>query len=312
MKLLILGSGAMGSLFAGKLKQSDVDVTLFNRPNDHVKAIHKDGLRIIDWDGNGSTVALSTATNPAELTGDYDIVLVLVKAFATESVLEKVLPAIHKNTPIMTLQNGIGNMETIKALAPANDVLIGGTQAGAGIVEPGTVVQRAWGTTFIGNAQHGADQHLLDELASVFTESGLKTHVSENVQSIIWSKLLVNVAYNGLTAVTRLTNGGAIRTREGEDILANLVTEAVKVAKAKEIPLLYKDPVAECIRLGKEEIGMNTSSMLTDVLHQRKTEIEVMNGAIVEEGIHHGIPTPYNDMMVKLIKIIENSYYKST
>ncbi|SFA82444.1 2-dehydropantoate 2-reductase [Lentibacillus halodurans] len=311
MKLLILGAGAMGSLFAGKLKQAGMDVTLYNRSNDHTRAIQNNGLTLTDTDGNASTAVLSVVTNPAGLTDNYDLVLVLVKAFATQSVLKNVLPALHKNTPILTLQNGIGNMEKIERLAPAHDVMVGGTRAGAGIKEPGVVVHRAWGSTFIGVSQPGDNQALLDKIALTFSASGLETHVSENVQSIVWSKLLVNVAYNGLTAVTRLKNGDTLLVQEGEDIVAKLVHEAVQIAKAKKIPLLFDDPAAECIRLGKVEIGMNTSSMLTDVLHERKTEIDVMNGAVVEEGRKHRIPTPYNDMMTKLIKVMENTYQHS-
>jgi 2-dehydropantoate 2-reductase len=310
MKLLILGSGAMGSLFAGKLKQNGLDVTIFNRENDHIRAIKKSGLKLIDKDGNSSTISIPVTTNPNDLNSDYDLVILLIKAFATETVLKKVLPYLRRNTPILTLQNGIGNMEKIKSIAPTNDVFVGGTWAGAGVVEPGVIFHRAWGSTVIGSAQSEIDSELLTEIASAFSGSGLETQVSEHVQSIIWSKLLVNLAYNGLTAVTRLTNGDAIRTQEGKDIITNLVQEAVQIAEVKEISLLYENPVDECICLGEEEIGMNTSSMLADVLHKRQTEIEAINGAIVEEGKRYAIPTPYNDMILNLVKVIESSYSK--
>ncbi|MUK87553.1 2-dehydropantoate 2-reductase [Ornithinibacillus sp. L9] len=308
MKLLILGSGAMGSLFAGKLTQNGVDVTLFNRSNHHVEAIKKDGLKIIDQHGNNTTVKLPIITNPTDLTDNYDMIVVLVKTFATEIVLETVLPFIRSNTPILTLQNGIGNMEAIKKMAPQQEVFVGGTWSGASVPKPGTILHQAWGSTFIGAVESNFNHDLLENIASAFTKSGLDTKVSDNVQSIIWSKLLVNIAYNGLTAVTRLKNGDAIRLPEGKHILEELVNEAIKIAKAKNIPLLFDHPVDECIRLGEEEIGMNTSSMLSDILYERKTEIDAINGAIVEEGKKHSIPTPYNDMLLNLIKIMENSY----
>ncbi|WBX79978.1 2-dehydropantoate 2-reductase [Virgibacillus salarius] len=168
--------------------------------------------------------------------------------------------------------------------------------------------QRAWGSTFIGSTVPEKHKQLLEQIASLFSAGGIKTHVSENVQSVIWSKLIVNVAYNGLTAVTRLTNGEAIRTDEGKELVAKLVTEAVQIAERKGILLLYDDPINECIRLGIEEIGKNTSSMLTDVLNKRKTEVEVINGAIVKEGKKHNMATPYNEMILKLVYMIENSY----
>ncbi|GAA0447666.1 2-dehydropantoate 2-reductase [Virgibacillus salarius] len=308
MKVLIVGSGAMGSLFAGKLKQHGVDITLLNRPNSHIKAIQKTGLQIVEQDGNLATIDLMVKTNAADLNNDYDLILLFVKAFATESVLSNVLPFLSRTTPILTLQNGVGNMEKIQKLSPSRNVVVGGTSTGAGIVKPGVVEQRAWGSTFIGSTVPEKYKQLLEQIASLFSAGGIKTHVSENVQSVIWSKLIVNVAYNGLTAVTRLTNGEAIRTDEGKELVAKLVTEAVQIAERKGILLLYDDPINECIRLGIEEIGKNTSSMLTDVLNKRKTEVEVINGAIVKEGKKHNMATPYNEMILKLVYMIENSY----
>ncbi|WP_047982391.1 ketopantoate reductase family protein [Ornithinibacillus contaminans] len=309
MKLLILGAGAMGSLFAGKLKQNGVDVTIYNRSNNHVEKIQSDGLKIIDKEGVGSTVQLPVLTDPVQVVDTYDLILVFVKTFATENVLDKVLPYITKETPILTLQNGIGNMEKISKLAPEHEVLVGGTWAGASVAEPGTILHRAWGSTFIGAPLANERKNdLLMKIASTFTKSGLETEVAANVQSIIWSKLLVNIAFNGLTAITRLKNGDAIRTQEGKMIVEKLVDETVEIAAKKAIPLLFENPYAECIRLGETDIAMNTSSMLADILHKRKTEIEAINGAIVEEGRKYGINTPYNEMIVNVIKVIEESY----
>ncbi|MFD2045344.1 ketopantoate reductase family protein [Ornithinibacillus salinisoli] len=310
MRILILGSGAMGSLFAGKLKQNGVDVTLFNRENNHVQAIQKDGLKIIDKEGENVSVQIPIISNPTEFVDKYDLILVLVKTFATETVLEKVLPSIHYETPILTLQNGVGNLEKIKELAPNSEVFVGGTWAGASVAEPGAILHRAWGSTYIGAVESDRANDLLGRIASIFTKSGLETQVSDNVQSIIWSKLLINIAYNGLTAITRLKNGDAIVTQEGKQIVEKLVNETVQIAGAKGIPLLFEDPVTECIRLGEEEIGMNTSSMLADILHERKTEIEAINGAVMAEGSTHDIATPYNEMIFNLIKVVENSYAK--
>ncbi|WP_339227161.1 2-dehydropantoate 2-reductase [Oceanobacillus sp. FSL K6-2867] len=308
MRILIIGSGAMGSLFAGKLKQNGVDVTIFNRLNNHVKAIQKDGLTIVDAKGNTSAIKLPIVTNPDDLSGKYDLILVLIKTFATEIVLESLLLSIHSNAPILTLQNGIGNKETIHKLTTENEVFTGGTWAGASIDKPGVILHRAVGTTFIGSDQPDKHKDLLHEIAAIFTRSGLKTEVSINVQSIIWSKLLVNIAYNGLTAITRLRNGDTILPHEGRSIVEKLVDEAIQITKVKGIPLLYSDPAAECVRIGHEEIGMNISSMLSDILNQRKTEIEAINGAVVKEGERYGISTPYNDMILNLVKVIENSY----
>lgn len=308
MNILIVGSGAMGSLFAGRLKQNGVDVTLFNRFNDHIKSIQENGLTIVDHKKESTHVVPPIITAPEKLTDHFDLVIVLVKTFATEIVLEKVLTRLSNHPPILTLQNGIGNLETIQEIAPNNDVFVGVTYAGASIDKPGVLLHRAWGNTIIGSSDQARHGKLLSEIASIFSKCGLHTEVSDNVQSIIWEKLFTNLAYNGLTAITRLKNGDTLCCNEGRDIIEKVVREAEQVALAKGIRITNSDPVKECIRLGEEEIGMNTSSMLSDILHQRKTEIEAINGKIVEEGKKYGIPTPYNEMIYNLIKLIENSY----
>jgi 2-dehydropantoate 2-reductase len=308
LKTLVIGSGAMGSLFAGKLKQSNSDITLFNRTNNHINKIRENGLRIIGREGTISKMKLPVITEPEQLDDEYDLIIILVKTFVTEQVMEKVLHTITKNTVVLTLQNGVGNLEVLQKLLPNHEIAAGGTHSGAGVVEDGVIAHRAWGDTFIGYSDKQTKSLKLEKVADMFTQSGLQTYVVDDVQSIIWSKLLLNVAYNGLTAVTRLKNGDVVLSKDGQEIVGDLVEEALSVAKAQGITLLYDDPVKECIELGLTKIGENKSSMLTDVLNKRKTEIDVINGAIVKYGEMLSIPTPCNKMITQLIKVIENGY----
>src|SRR5690606_4495656 len=117
-----------------------------------------------------------------------------------------------------------------------------------------------------------------------------------------------NVAFNSLTAVTRLRNGDAILPQAGKEIAIALIKEAEAVARAEGIELLYEDPVKDILKLGYDEIARNQSSMLTDVLQKRKTEIEVINGEIIKYGKKYGIATPYNEVMLQLIHLLEDSY----
>ncbi|MGE5702553.1 MAG: ketopantoate reductase family protein [Clostridia bacterium] len=311
MKILILGAGAMGSLFAGKLKRSGIDVTLFNhRLNDHVRAMQENGLTIMEKDESPVEVTLPVVTDADKLEDSYDLVICLVKSFATEAVLTQIAPVLSPTTMLLTLQNGIGNAEVLETFVPKSQIAVGGTVSGAGIIEPGRVVRRGWGKTSIGSVlgQGGQTESMLRDIASLFTASGLQTEVVPDVMSVIWSKLLVNIAYNGLTAVTRLTNGDMIRTDEGKELARNLIEEAIRIAEALGIRLLYEHPVEEVIRLGYEAIGPNKSSMLTDVLLQRKTEMDAINGAVVRLGKQLSIATPCNEMMMQLVKMIENHY----
>ncbi|MET3290863.1 UNVERIFIED_CONTAM: 2-dehydropantoate 2-reductase [Brevibacillus sp. OAP136] len=312
MKTLILGAGAMASLFGAKLTQAGSDVTLFNhRANEHTRMINEKGLQLIEREQKPVTINLPVITDPAELAGGYDLVICLVKSFATENVLKKIIPILTPTTIVLTLQNGIGNAEVLETFVPKEQVLVGGTVSGAGIIEPGLIARRGWGKTFIGSAIAGTNEQKLQAIASLFTRSELACEVVSDVMAVIWSKLLVNVTYNGLTAVTRLTNGDAVRTGHGQAIARQLIEEAVQVANAQGIQLLYDNPVEELIRLGIEEIAANKSSMLTDVLFHRRTEIESINGAIVQLGKRFSIATPYNEMMTQLVKVIEESYPQS-
>jgi 2-dehydropantoate 2-reductase len=298
----------MGSLFAGKLKQSNFDVTLFNRSNNHVKQIRENGLRILERDRTVSQVNIPVITEAEHLEEKYDFIIILVKTFVTEQVVGQVLHAISKDTVVLTLQNGVGNLEALQRLLPTHEIAAGGTNSGAGVMGNGFIAHRGWGDTFIGYSGKQTNSLKLEKVADMFTQSGLQTYVADDVQSIIWSKLLLNVAYNGLTAVTRLRNGEVVLSEDGQEIVRDLVEEAMSVAKAQGISLLYQNPVKECIELGLTKIGENKSSMLTDVLNKRKTEIDVINGAIVKYGEMLSIPTPCNKMITQLVKVIENSY----
>jgi 2-dehydropantoate 2-reductase len=308
MKTLIIGAGAMGSLFAGKLKQSNYDVTLFNRTNNHVQHIKENGLRICERNKTISTIDVPVITEGIHLDEKYDLIIVLVKSFVTEQTVKQILHVISENTIVLTLQNGVGNLEALQRLLPENQVAAGGTNSGAGVLENGCIAHRAWGDTFIGYSKRKGNSSKLAKVAEMFTQSGLQTYVVDDLQSVIWSKLILNVAYNGLTAVTRLKNGDVVLTKEGKEIVADLIEEALNVASVQGISLLYEDPVTDCIELGLTKIRENKSSMLTDVINSRLTEIDVINGAIVKYGEMFSISTPCNKMITRLVKVIENSY----
>lgn len=308
MNILVVGAGAMGSLFAGKLATQNVSVTMYNRPNEHTEQIKEKGLTLIKKNGEKTHVSFPVITHPTELRNDYDLIVILVKSFATKNVLTTIRSVINQDTIVLSLQNGLGNLENIQAFVPVENICIGTTGSGAGIVANGVIEQRAFGKTHIGKSVIGEEK--ITKFASLLSASGLKTEIVDNVQAIIWSKLMINIAYNGITAITKLKNGDAVASSEGKHLMEQIVKEGMKVAAAEKVELLYEDPIKECIRIGYEDISANKSSMLTDILLERRTEIEQINGAIVRLGKKHGIPTPYNETITQLVKMIENSYEK--
>lgn len=307
MKILIVGAGAMASLFGGRLKAGYGHVTLYNRQNHHVDEINRSGLTIIERDDKVTNVPLKVIQDISQ-DNHFDIMLVLIKAHANEAVLEPLKEKIGSGTLIITMQNGIGNLETIRKIFPKNPVAVGSAGCGASIENYGTIIHRGWGKNYIGYPEDSSKKELIEEFLKLLNECSLDTDLAEDVQSVIWNKLIINLAFNGVTALTRLKNGDIINTDAGRDILASVVKEATAIAEVSGITLKHDNPVAECLRMGQEDIGSNKSSMLMDTLNHRKTEIDVINGAISKLGKQFGIPTPYNDMVTNLIHIIESNY----
>lgn len=307
MKILVIGAGAMGCLFAGRLKAQQADVLLYNRNNPHVEQINQSGLVIVERDDKETTIPLQVVQAVSKADG-YDVVLVLVKAHATRTVLETMKNSFSPQTLLITMQNGLGNLETIVELFPENPAVAGTMGSGASVESAGKILHRGWGKNYIGKAEDADAQKKLIEFIELLNRSGLETEVAEDVQAVIWNKLFVNVAFNSLTALTRLRNGDILNTDEGQDLLRNVVREAAQVAEKVGVTVNAEQTIANCLRMGREDIAANKSSMLMDILHKRKTEIDAINGAVAKLGRRHGIDTPYNDLITGIIKVIEANY----
>ncbi|AQU78591.1 ketopantoate reductase family protein [Planococcus faecalis] len=306
MNVLIIGAGAMGSLFAGRLKEQGANVFLYNRRNSHVDKINQSGLTIVERDNQETMVPLTVVH---EVSGaSYDLVLVMLKTHATKNVLTQLKDSFSVNTLFVTMQNGLGNLETISAIFPNNPVVAGTMGCGASVESAGRILHRGWGKNWIGHSKDVAAQKKIGGFIEALNCSGLETELAEDVQTVIWNKLFVNVAFNSLTAVTRLRNGDILHTNEGQQLLERIITEALQVAKAEGVSVDAQQTIAKCIKMGNEEIATNKSSMLMDILHKRKTEIDAINGAVSKLGKYHGIPTPYNEMITGIIRVIEANY----
>ncbi len=307
MKILIVGAGAMGCLFGGRLKAQHAEVVLYNRNNPHVEKINKSGLTIVERDNKETSIPV-TVVQEVSKTVAYDVVLVLVKAHATQVVMDTMKGSFSHETLLITMQNGLGNLETLKKLFPNNPVVAGTMGCGASVERDGRILHRGWGMNYIGQAEGAEAQEKLGTFISLLNRSELKTELAEDVQSVIWNKLFVNVAFNSLTALTRLRNGDILNTDEGQTLLRNVVNEAVMVAKAEGVSADSEKVISTCLKMGREDIGANKSSMLMDILHKRKTEIDAINGAVTKIGKRHGLETPYNEMITGILKVIEANY----
>lgn len=305
MKVAILGAGAMGCLYGGTLAEAGHEVFLIDVWREHVEALNASGLEIEEPDRVRRIKDVRAVTHPSE-AGVADLVIVFVKATLTESAMRDALGLVGERTMVLTLQNGLGNVEKLNAVAGAAHVVAGTTGHGSTLLGPGRIRHAGSGDTVIGE-QDGTRSERIVALASAFEKAGIVTKISENVMGLIWTKLIVNVGINALTAVTGLKNGQLVEHPETEDLMRAAIEEACAVAGAKGIRFEVDDPL-EHTRSIAQRTGENRSSMLQDVLAKRRTEISVINGAVVEEGERLGVPVPVNTVLTKLIQVRERTY----
>ncbi|MCG0276956.1 MAG: 2-dehydropantoate 2-reductase [Thermanaeromonas sp.] len=304
MKIAILGAGSMGSLFGGFLAEAGEEVWLVDVWREHVEAINNRGLILVSQ-GKEKNIKIRAVTDPV-LVGEAELVLVFVKSYSTEEALRNGLPTIGKNTMVLTLQNGVGNAEKIAEIVGREKVLAGSTAFGANVLEPGRISYAGSGDTYLGELD-GKITDRLNLIAQVFERAGLRPVVTDNVMGVLWTKLLANVGINALTALLKVRNGQLLEIGPAEVLMEKAVLEALKVAEAKGIRLVVSDPLGYVKEVARATAN-NISSMRQDVERLRPTEIDVINGTIVREGKVLGIPTPYNESLMLLIKALEKTY----
>ena len=308
MKIAVVGPGALGCLVAGFLKsRTGEDVWLLDNSPDRAKKISEDGVRIEGISGN-HTIKIDATADTKDI-GPVDLVIICVKSYSTEDASKEIKDIVGENTSVLTLQNGIGNVQILNDYFGADKVIAGVTNHGSTLLSTGHVRHAGKGDTIIGKSDGKLSRELKD-IVIVLTKAGFPTKISKDIDSVIWSKLVINVGINALTAITRLNNGKIVVYEEARELLRSAVQEAARVVKRKRIKLSYDDPIQKVESVAKATAA-NVSSMLQDVLSKKRTEIDFINGAIVRHGKAIGIPTPVNEMLTGLVKTIEKSYEES-
>lgn len=304
MKIVIVGPGAMGSLFAAFLSKAKAEVWLLDKNEERAEKIMAQGISVEGISGNWQA-KVNAAADVKAISG-ADLIIICVKSYDTKEALLRAKPLIGENTQVLTLQNGIGNIEIIGEVIGPERVIGGISNMGATLLDTGRVRHAGSGDTVIGRID-GKIPVEMREIREVFNKAGLDTRISRDIKGLLWSKLIINAGINALTAITRLNNGRLVEFDGTRKILREAVTEAVKVAKRKRIKLIYDDPLAK-VEAVCEATAANVASMLQDVLKKRRTEIDYINGVVVRQGQELGIPTPVNSMLVELVRTIEASY----
>lgn len=302
MKFLIVGPGAMGCLFAVSLKGAGFDVTLLDY--DPKRAAHIDA-RGISVEGAADKQGVHVPTMAGECPPDPDLTLICVKSHKTLEAARTIEPLLNKETMIMSLQNGLGNLEILGDTFGEERVLGGVTAEGATLLGPGHIRHAGQGETIIGPARD--PRGTVEKTVTAFNRAGFKTRSIDEVNHLIWGKLIINVGINALTAITGLKNGLIPEKKGTRLIMEAAVKEAVAVAEAKGVKLPYPDPLGRVIEVCRAT-AENIASMLQDILRERITEIDAINGAIVREGEVLDIPTPVNHILTSLVQTLQETY----
>jgi 2-dehydropantoate 2-reductase len=307
MKITIVGPGAMGCLFAALLARSKSknEVWLLDKYPERANKLSKEGISV---EGISNFKQQVNATSDSKNIGPSELIIIFTKSFDTESALRSTKPMLADNSNVLTLQNGLGNLELISEIAGEDKAIGGSTAYGATLLDIGKVRHAGKGETIIGKP-NGKIFGDLRQVSTVFNDAGIETRISKDVDSVIWSKLIINASINPLAAITRLPNGELLEYEGTKELLRQAAIEATKVCKKKRIRILYDDPLQKVESVCKATSD-NVCSMLQDIMNRKQTEVDFINGAIVRQGKGSGIKIPVNEMLTQLVKAIESSYSK--
>jgi len=304
-KIAVLGAGAMGCLFGGRLARAGHDVTMIDSSPAVVDALRSQGLRLSQVGVPTAVIPIQATQNPADV-GPVDWILVLVKGQHTEAAMRRAVSLLGAGTHVLTLQNGWGNTARLAAIAGGERVLAGITLHSVTVLEPGHVEHTAQGETILGELD-GRLTARLQEIFGLLESAQFGVSVSESIRNVIWAKLALNVCALPACSLLRFRSGQLLDYEPARTLMRALLQEVVAVANAQGIEL----DCHECWNAITGQLDRARSvraSMLQDVEGQRQTEIHTITGAVVEAGRHWNVPTPCNDTLFWLIRALEESY----
>ena len=305
MKIAVVGSGAMGSLFGAMLTEAGNEVWLYDVWIDHVQTITQNGLSI-EREGKNIRVDLKATADAAQI-GQADLVIIFVKSTQTGSAAETAQKIVGTDGTVMTLQNGMGNADIIADFITPERILAGTTSHGATMLGPGSIRHAGIGATTIGSwAKTEEGRRRARKWSEFFTKNGIETEAVDDVRSVLWNKLLINVGINAITALTGINNGQILDLEITKELSCAAVKEAMTVARAQNVSV-REDAVEHVFKVA-EATAVNRSSMGQDVDNRRRTEIGAINGFIVREAKQLGLDAPVNRTLTALVETLQYHY----
>jgi 2-dehydropantoate 2-reductase len=292
--ILLVGTGALATLFAVRLSEAGHSVSMLGTWKDGLASLKEKGARIVDSDGAERAFNVHATDDPREVSGAKHAI-VLVKSWQTERVARQLKDVLAPDGLALTLQNGLGNRETLARDLGAGRVSLGITTTGATLLGPGLV--KVGGEGILSLEQNQA----LGPLEAALRSSNFNLKIVPDARSLIWGKLVINAAINPLTALLRVPNGELLSHPLARKVMSALARETAEVAAAESVPLPFANPI-EAVEDVARKTAKNISSMFQDVRRGAPTEIDAISGAVTKRGEEHGIPTPYNRACWQLVK----------
>jgi 2-dehydropantoate 2-reductase len=302
LRIAIVGAGAIGCLFGIRLHQSGHYVLLIHHDRHTVSSIRKKG--VILREGSRKVKAHVDARQSISEGDRLDLIVLAVKAYDTETVARSSWKKLEGETPILTLQNGLGNVETLCRYFRKRNVLAGTTTEAALATGPGDVTHTGKGLTWIGELD-GKPTKRSRMIVDAFRRAGFRTLTSRNIEGVIWSKAIVNSAINPISALARVSNNELHSSSDLKDAAVQVIREGISVAKAHGVSPT-PSPMSMLLRVLASS-GRNRSSMLRDVEAGRRTEIRQLSGTIALVGRRLGVPVPLNTLMSELVLGLKGS-----
>jgi 2-dehydropantoate 2-reductase len=296
----IVGAGAMGCLFAARLAERGVQVTVVDVDRERLSVIARDGITLTD-DNGSRTVGVRAALADA-VAGPVDLVVLFTKGTHSAAAIRSVAHLAASQPTALTLQNGIGNAEVLAETFGADQVLLGTAHVPADLTGPASVLTHGFGTLELGGFTPAAHD-FAPSVAALLQSAAFNTHVASDINATIWTKVAFNAALNALGMICQVANAG-VDNEPGRRLAFKVVDETVAVAAAASIRI-DRARILTTIDAALREHAFHKASMLQDRERGRPTEIETINGAIAREGARLGVPTPVCDTLTDLVRVIE-------
>ncbi|MBC2723902.1 ketopantoate reductase family protein [Desulfosporosinus sp.] len=310
MKALVIGLGALGTVYSCLLSLAGHEVTGLSRPAS-IDEIRSNGVKVTGIWGAHRTKLANVVSDVSELAGQtFDMIIVTVKSFITEEIAEKIAPLVGDTTFVFLLQNGYGNFEAAAKSIPEEKLVLGRVIFGAETLAPGeSKVTVIADDVLIGSPKKLIDPVLLDEFARIFSKALIPTVASSEIMQYIWGKIIYNSALNSLGSIFEVSYGELAKEPVTRELMNKIIREIFDLLQARNIPMFWPDAQTYLLNFYDYLLpptSAHHSSMLQDIRSGRQTEIEALNGAVVKLAHESRVPVPVNEIIVAMVKAKES------